>query len=200
MTFLENLMKDNPSLSKGEVESMAIYHRCPFQYGYENKKRCDGNKTWDECRDCWNREMPDTEQPRPFTNDELNAINYNKGLNDAWELVNKLFDIHDSIKKEIFGTIFVTDIMKDITPQEALEKLKSYEASRKIEVGDVVILDTCPFIEYIVLTANDNEVNMYSLIPDGTYPLQKINRKNFEGIKKTGKHIDMPKLLKQIGE
>lgn len=80
-------------------------------------------------------------------------------------------------------------VSKDETPEQS-----------KVKVGDVVLLNTNPFIKYVVLTEDDNEVNVYSLIPEGTYPLQKIPKSHFSMIKKTGKHIDIASVLKQIGD
>lgn len=78
-------------------------------------------------------------------------------------------------------------VSKDETPEQS-----------KVKVGDVVLLNTNPFIKYVVLTEDDNEVNVYSLIPEGTYPLQKIPKNHFSMIKKTGKHIDIQSILEQI--
>ena len=54
---------------------------------------------------------------------------YNRGLNDAWELVKKLY--FDSIvPEEVFNKSF-TAVIKNITPQEAMQKIKDYERIQK---------------------------------------------------------------------
>ena len=123
---------------------------------------------------------------------------YNKGLNDAWELARKLvLSVSDggiSIKdfEIIFGAgLDYKDILKIMTPQEALAKIEAYEKSQQIQVGDVVV-----------------NINQVKLLVTAT-----LDNGHFEGIneygsaytfraddswKKTGRHIDIEHLLEQI--
>lgn len=129
--------------------------------------------------------------------DELKQAEYNKGLNDAWELARKIADIVlPSERAEIFGYVVngitVVDILRDFTPQEALAKLKAYEDS-KIEVGDVVKDEEG--WEYVVTNIyKDRDSCRYNGVTScgkwtGCYEPTK-----------TGKHIDIKSILKQIGE
>ncbi len=75
---------------------------------------------------------------------------YNKGLNDAWELAQKLWlpVRHGGINVDIVTKIFECDyfeIPKNFTPQEALAKIEAYEKEQaEIKVGDVVYADDEP--------------------------------------------------------
>lgn len=68
---------------------------------------------------------------------------YDRGLEDAWELVKKIRGFYRcrSLEDEelyIFGCHF-EDVFSKYTVQEALEKVKEYEKKQEeIEVGDVV--------------------------------------------------------------
>lgn len=116
---------------------------------------------------------------------------YNQGLNDAWELAKNIIAIDD--RSVVFdGHVFVENILRAYTPQEALAKLKTYDEQRKIEVGDVL---------------DNNQNDMLILVT-------KVYDTSFDGIdnsgivrasldlklwKKTGKHIDIQSILEQIG-
>lgn len=93
---------------------------------------------------------------------------YNKGLNDAWELVKKIvgspsdggYTCNELV--EIFG-IVNKSILNAYTPQEALAKVKEYKD--KIKVGDVIRLKGNTH-EAIVTRAN--EIDIYYLFRDGS--------------------------------
>jgi hypothetical protein len=113
---------------------------------------------------------------------------YNKGLNDAWELAKKIeissYDGGYTGKElmEMFGTISFNKIFADLTPQEALAKVKEYEERNEIKVGDVVKSKSSN-IERIVTRVT--ETNIYFLFRDGS--CGSYTNKNLE---KTGEHFD----------
>lgn len=157
MTFKEQLEKEHPELTKEQIENI-IDGRCPKEYGYEEwciTEYCEE----EECKKCWNREIPSTEQivANPPMQETLEIIQenvreipkeevdmsivvdkyhegYDKGMADAWELAKKCWDNSDGENQKIYGTFLLKDILHNLTPQEALAKLKAYEDS-KIEVG-----------------------------------------------------------------
>lgn len=116
---------------------------------------------------------------------------YTDGLNDAWELVKHLYcDITCGELSRIFNLDEINSfddemakILKNYTPQEVFEKLT------EIKVGDVVYNDDT-MEEGIVTYIKDDEI--YMLYDDGSSGLVKGN------LTKTGKHIDIQKILKQI--
>ncbi len=126
--------------------------------------------------------------------DELKKVEYNKGMNDAWELVRKLYDMKCDELENIFdvsGGLY--EVIRDFTPQEALAKLKEYEDS-KIEVGDVVKLNGT-FCTYVVTVIQEESDGMYycGISKNGRWFAQN-------NVTKTGKHIPLDGILEQIGE
>jgi hypothetical protein len=116
---------------------------------------------------------------------------YNKGLNDAWELAKKMALPTDkggytaSELAYIFGGVNYEVIFKVFTPQEALAKVKEYEERNEIKVGDVVKLKgSC--IEGIVTRIT--ETNIYRLFRDGSSTKEAYGV--VEGFVKTGEHFD----------
>ena len=128
---------------------------------------------------------------------------YNKGLNDAWELANKISDIDSTSERArifnyVVGGITVVDILRDFTPQEALAKLEAYEkeqkkARQKIMVGDIVALEDG--IKGVVMD-EDGVDNVVIFTENGCIEAW-MNKKY---ITKTSKHIDIQSLLEQIKE
>jgi hypothetical protein len=114
-------------------------------------------------------------------------MDYNKGLNDAWELVKKIYAIDD--RSVVFdGHVFVEYILRAYTPQEALAKLKAYE--ERIEVGDVV---TYAGDKGVVLDKRGSKIIVLS---DDCWVSEWYEC----DVEKTDKHIDIKSFLEQIGE
>ena len=109
---------------------------------------------------------------------------YEKGLNDAWELARKISHYTSYGLLDRFEVAEVMCVFDEYTYQEA------YEKANEIKVGDIVYNDDTMengIVTYIV----DNEAFM--LYDDGSCGLAKGN------LTKTGKHIDLTNILKQIG-
>ena len=121
------------------------------------------------------------------------SYGYEKGLNDAWELAKKIVvDCKDMTGKEfqdIFG-YYLCEVFVNYTPQEALAKLEAYEKSKEIKVGDIVYNDDT--MEEGVVTHIDND-EVFMLYDDGSCG------NTYGNLTKTGKHIDLTDLFKQIG-
>ena len=120
---------------------------------------------------------------------------YEKGLEDAWKLANNIADtLTTSERAEIFGYVIngitVMDILRDFSPQEALAKLEAYEKEHEIKVGDIVYNDDT--MEEGVVTHIDND-EVFMLYDDGSCG------NTYGNLTKTGKHIDIQSVLKQIG-
>ena len=117
---------------------------------------------------------------------------YIKGLEDAWELADKINNMPMQEVINVYG--FITDrcsVFKKNTSQEALAKLKAYEKSKEIEVGDVVAAYNQEGIVVGYMYGIDEcDVWMY-----GYESPQCINKSE---IKKTGKHIDINSVLEQL--
>lgn len=80
-----------------------------------------------------------------------NGEEYQRGLNDAWEAARKIagapslggLTTHEVM--ELFGTSLATEVMYMVTVDQAIEKLRTYEAEKnaeeEIKVGDEVETD-----------------------------------------------------------
>lgn len=120
---------------------------------------------------------------------------YNKGLEAAWKLAKVIGDYTWQKNDEIFGCTNPWMVLRDYTPQEALEKIEAYEKEQaEVKVGDVVKVEAerCPFV---VIAIYGNDVWCYRMAV-GLRPLQNLT---MDMIKKTGKHIDIQSVLEQIG-
>ena len=209
MTFKEKLQMEHPE--KVNERFGGGWLECPDTYGYGNM---EGKCTFD-CKSCWDREMPNEElvktvplpmppitEPKEEVTQDLylaglkigESTGYNKGLNDAWELARKIWDNGDSENQRIFGTFLLGKILRELTPQEALAKLKAYEKQSKIEVGDIVANDK-EEIQGLVLDFDSADPCVWVLTEN-----QCVEEWDMCDIKKTDKHIDIKSILEQIGE
>lgn len=123
---------------------------------------------------------------------------YNRGLNDAWELAQKLYlpegygGFHHTKIVQIFNCDYLY-VPTKYTVQEALAKIEAYEKDENtIKVGDVVT--GCNRSEEYVVLATEDEM------PSG-HPLLR-NKSNGHvcfamtcSLIKTGEHIDILSLF-----
>lgn len=137
------------------------------------------------------------EKYEPYSNFE--EASYEKGLNDGWECAKKICLTKrnggigvDSVKK-IFKTADIGEIMKNFSPQEAIEKLKAREEKQEIQVGDVVSID-CKVGEHIVTWKNSETRTLHCMsLKTGGFSLTTESK-----VKKTGKHIDLTEIFKGL--
>lgn len=127
----------------------------------------------------------------------LKSEAYIRGLNDAWELAKKIYDTTHADRNKIFGLDNSCNGIKNVfemfAPQEALAKIEAYEKEKEIKVGDEVFFVAEPTLCGVVTRIKSG---IYVMWGDGSCGTIS----NPETIKKTGKHIDIESLLKQIGE
>lgn len=115
---------------------------------------------------------------------------YNKGLNDTWELISKVFSLNRTERKKAFGCEEIRTVVDCFNVKEALAKLEAYEKEQaEIKVGDVVEVNGCKFL--VTTVANDH-INLIDSNGITTWTTSTC--------KKTGKHIDIQKILEQIEE
>ena len=120
---------------------------------------------------------------------------YADGLKDAWELAKKiLFKEYGYSAQQIYN-IFGDGAMqsvKKLSYAEALAKIEAYEKEKEIKVGDVVRRNENGFNGIVTTIKYGEAFVMYN---DGSSTSWSV-----KGLIKTGKHIDIESLLKQIGE
>ena len=111
---------------------------------------------------------------------------------EAWEIAKNLFANYSNAElDEIFGKGWSFTKLMELTPQEAKAKIEAWEAEKEIKVGDVV---TVSVYEGIVTRDVDEYGYCSLLFADGD-----IGYYQRSSLKKTGRHIDIEGLLKQIG-
>lgn len=59
MTFRERLQEDFPEMSN-KIIAEEILYKCPYEYGYENKRSCGVTEFAEACPICWDREIPES--------------------------------------------------------------------------------------------------------------------------------------------
>lgn len=135
--------------------------------------------------------------------DELKQEQYNRGLQDAWELMRKIttcnyrkggLDSNELLV--IFGTANLFHIIKNFTPQEALAKIEAYEKEQEqIKVGDVVEV----MGNYCIITSIDKDDKEYDVLWSSGVADSVPFDAPFS-FKKTGKHLDIASILAEIGK
>lgn len=200
MTFLEKAKEiDKTKGNMGRNDDYYLEYVCPSDYELEKPKVCSRKEGIEACEKCWRREMP-SEKPRadrPF--DEMW---YDKGMKDAWELAKRVVCSPESVEnaqiflgKNIVGIERKTLLIQffELTPQEALAKLKAYE-EEQIEEGDVVIYKESG--EKAVVVRKEGYNSMFNVLRDSG----GFEKWTEDKVKKTGKHIDIQSILEKISE
>ena len=124
---------------------------------------------------------------------------YEQGLECAWEMAKKICvrPENGGIECDDIYKLFEVDtcwkVLTQYTPQRVLHKLRAYEDS-KIEAGDVVMINNTDMM-YVVISSEEFEGDIYyrGFTENGKFITQN-------NVTKTGKHIDIKSILKQIGE
>ena len=116
---------------------------------------------------------------------------------EAWEIAKNLFANYSNTElDEIFGKGWSFPKLMELTPQEAKAKIEAWEAEKEIKVGDVIYMSYNQVINGVVTNIYGyGEKKLYVLWDDGSSGILSYTK----SIKKTGHHIDIEGLLKQIG-
>ena len=143
--------------------------------------------------------MPDCRSINWVSEDKIIPADktYSDGLTDAWELARKVYALELDERGKILGYQGLKPILEDLTPEYVADAIEAYEKEKsEIKVGDVVYYGKGEYTskQSIVTRIEGNVV--YTVYADGScgkehYPSE---------LKKTGKHIDIESLLRQIGE
>lgn len=129
---------------------------------------------------------------------------------EAWEIVRKIiYEVSDGGMtldelRSVYGTSDYQEILNHYSPQQAKDKIEEWEAEKEIKVGDVVtITNNDPTsitngktVHTGVITSTHPD-NYYDIILGDGLAWSYVDG---EKIKKTGRHIDIDELLKEIGE
>ena len=121
---------------------------------------------------------------------------------EAWEIAKKilLYPDHGGFNatelEEIFGR---TEHLWELTPQEAKAKIEAWEAEKEIKVGDEVAPKRDPNsneCKFVVTKKDDKDgiISGFSVFGGDVFSGRDIKL-----YQKTGRHIDIDGVLKQIG-
>lgn len=129
---------------------------------------------------------------------ELQDEAYQRGLEDAWEAVMKIALMDTETSENVTGYFGLFRIMENLTPMQAIEKLKAYEdkPSDRIEVGDIVerYIDGKFDSRGIYLQEEDGYwrclFDTGAVLMTFAYPKGQF--------KKTGKHYDIASILEAM--
>lgn len=119
---------------------------------------------------------------------------------ESWEIAKKLFaDYSNAELDDIFGKGWSFPQLMEMTPHEAKSKIKAWEAEKEIKVGDEVALKDNPYKDdskFFVtkLDKKENRISGVSGFDGGVFWGRNIMK-----YQKTGRHIDIDGILKQIG-
>ena len=119
---------------------------------------------------------------------------FDRGCNEAWELVRKIFDMETNDIEDIFikeDAWNLGTVLNNYTYQEAAAKVAEWgKAKEEIKVGDVVSHE-----EKYGVVISEGTICFRGFTDYGT-PFEWYK----ERCTKTGRHIDIDSFLKQIGE
>ena len=120
---------------------------------------------------------------------------------EAWELARRIVGcrehgLEETKRRKIFSRDDAYDVFNLFSVQEAKAKIEAWEAEKEIKVGDEVEFDDTAndLHRSMYVTSKYNNTDYCGICRNGdTYCVHKSE------LKKTGRHIDIEGLLKQIG-
>lgn len=131
---------------------------------------------------------------RNVMENENNEKAYNKGLEDVWKFLKAFCGMDVGERQKVFGEYVVGKLVENMSPQEALAMIETYEKEQaEIKVGDVVEIESTKKC-YVILAIYGKTIWGYSC-EGNLSPLQELDGVT---ITKTGKHIDITCVLEQL--
>lgn len=120
---------------------------------------------------------------------------YERGLNDAWELVRRLRTTAPTDIIEIFDKDTTFSVIEELSASEAIKKWKAWEDKNEFKVGDEVVCRDG--IKGIVVGISNNTEQISLLSNEYNVPQLLIK----SHATKTGRHFDqIEEVLKQMKE
>lgn len=115
---------------------------------------------------------------------------------EAWEIAKKLKQMNEDELMKAFRTNIEYLVLESFSPQQAKAKIEAWEAEKEIKVGDEVEFDDTAndIHRSMYVTSKYNDTDYCGICRNGdTYCVHKLS------LKKTGRHVDIEGILKQIG-
>ena len=131
---------------------------------------------------------------------EATTLEYQQGLNDAWETVRKLYNYWYG-NDDIFGDETFCEFIFQHSASEVIDRIKAYEESQKadeIKVGDEVIPIDAIRRPFVVVSIENNAIYGFELT-DGFVP--RGCHRDETHWEKTGRHFpQVAELVKAMKE
>ena len=118
---------------------------------------------------------------------------------EAWKLIETIYSLNDTELNEIFYTDSKDYILLNNTPEQIKEKIIKWEL-KKINIGDEVVHDSSPNddkIKFFVTYINKDDKVMSGV---SGFTGKTFANRDMSSYQKTGRHIDIDKILEQIGD
>ena len=143
-----------------------------------------------EPRTIWIREE-DIQSDSPMTAEE------------AWELARRIVGcrehgLEETKRREIFSRDDAFDVFNLFSVKEAKAKIEAWESENEIKVGDVVRSKHYESREYLVTYISKNRIMAGVCLQTGEVIPEK-SEVSTNSMVKTGRHINIDEILKQIG-
>ena len=125
----------------------------------------------------------------PYTEPDLEQIKrdydawYEKGLADAWEAAKKIALMDTETSENVTGYFGLFRIMENLTPMQAIEKIRQYEQENRFRVGDE--FETESGNRFVITKMDGKEVDRYI---DGNGTTYCMIAK-YKVMRKTGRHF-----------
>lgn len=175
------LVFDDNGLDRLEQVNNSVTLRDAYDEGFE--KGLEEGRNEKDCKACMDAKA----------NADYNS-GYEDGLRDAWECVRHILRMEWKDRHEAFNdpSLSLYEMLGHMTPDEAITKLKEYEAMQaEIKVGDEVI----DIGDKGVVTYTDNSINVCDVLwYDGSVS-EEFEKKI---LRKTGRHYDIDGILEQL--
>lgn len=121
---------------------------------------------------------------------------YSEGLKDAWEAVDKIFDMPCKLREQLFNrcdSVGVWDVIREYSASEAIEKIRQYEQEKEkqIHVGDEVTTASGKAV-----VTGVGPVHFEYDYADGSHGYDEV-----KNVKKTGRHFpEIAEVLRKMKE
>lgn len=117
---------------------------------------------------------------------------------EAWKIAKKLFADYSNAELDgIFGKGWSFPKLMELTPQQAKAKIEAWGVEKEIKVGDIVRPKTTKEREYMVTYISESRKLAGVCLQTGEV-IPEAFEVSADSVVKTGRHIDIDGLLKQI--
>lgn len=126
----------------------------------------------------------------PMLVNGVEQYSYNKGLEEGWELLKKMYNMDADDFADVFDTLCYEEVLNEYTPQEAKDNIAHWEESNELKAGDIVV---SKHTGMTALATRVTENIIYVIYPDGS--CGDARKESFE---KASGHLPIKELLDEI--